>query len=128
MALKAGWNWWALVHSSGWFAWRRMYFYSALNVLAPWVALFAAAITADASRGVVSPDVVLYFGLALYLAAAFVVVPVFADALHAREAPKPPSAWTAFAAAGAVAASAITPLLMFLSGHHYPPRDKVSEA
>jgi hypothetical protein len=131
MGLKPGWNWWAFLHSSAWFAYRRLYFLAALNLLAPWVLLIG---TLFATQGL-GNDASLFAVLAafaLYLLAAWIAVPVFADALYARRmqaAPlKPPSAWTGAAAAAAVVLSLPIILFMVAPAHDPTQRDKISEA
>lgn len=71
-----GWNWAAFAHSTGWFCYRRMYGWAAVNSVAPILLAIGIVVFREA----------LPMGLLalLYLAAVFIALPVFADSLYFR--------------------------------------------
>jgi len=103
-----GWNSAAFLHSTGWFCYRRMYGWAALNFFAPWILLIGLVFIAGWIAPAVNLDALALAILVVCLICVFVLVPVFADSLYHRhlatrlQQAKPPSIWTGTAAAALV--------------------------
>jgi type IV pilus assembly protein PilA len=125
-----GWNSAAFVHSTAWLCYRRMYGWAFLNLAAPWILLFIL-IALPPGR---DADTIAQALLAAYLAAVFIVLPLFADSFYYRHLAarlahaKPPSIWSGLAAGALAVAYFASVLAMVLPAYgDYTPRAKLSE-
>lgn len=143
-----GWNMAAFLHSTGWFCYRRMYAWALLNLLAPFLLLYALVLAGIMIFPGANLDVAMSILAIAYLVAVFVAVPMFADAVYYRHlrsrlakfaessesggtAPRPPSALTTLAAV-ALGAAWLVPvgaiMMIDFAYRDYVPRAKVKEA
>ncbi len=131
-----GWNTAAFLHSTGWFWYRRMFGLAGLNLFAPFVLLFLMVLVGSLVPH--SNIDVFTGGLAfLYLAAVFILLPIFADSIYYRrlnariDDPRArvhaPSALT-FVGALALGTVWLGIVFIALASTYDPPQAKVSEA
>ena len=129
-----GWNFAALLHSTGWFWYRRMYGWALLNLAAPVLLLMLMIFVAQWFV----PEGGMGYAMAAagiaYLGLTFVLAPLYADSLYLYRlkrggiAPRPPSSWTAL---GALLIIVIPAWMIYVSAqaqYEYQSRAQVAEA
>jgi type IV pilus assembly protein PilA len=133
---RVGWNWPAFFFSTVWFSYRGLTGYAALNLIAPWAALFALAMAGASADMAVTPLLIAY------PVVFFLAVPMYADVLYYRrlreeiaresEPGQRPSSPTRPFSATVVGLLAVVPVLLFVVAQgaytNYIPRSQVSEA
>ncbi len=115
---RLSWNWAAFFISSGWFFYRRMYRWAALNAIAAGVLLATCASFSPVYVGdLLAPAVVFAYVFALFLA-----LPIGANwiyyrqiEVHREKTPTPPSVWTALGAAAIAMSSIVMAGITFTS-------------
>jgi hypothetical protein len=111
-----GWNLAAFLHSTAWFCFRRMYLWSAVNFFGPLLLFGAVAVLPDGSGAHPVFGTLRNVLVVGYLAAVFVVVPIFANTLYYRHlsrrlargaGSRPATVWSALGGAALVIAVAV---------------------